>query len=130
MSPQAAADMVGYDLDGIDGGGEASGFEDGWYEGFFLHTRSFKRKDGTALTFSSGDTPSKDGASRNIRLEVEVTRKTDGRTMNVCEIISVLSMPSSRTWLEKLTPPFTWMAVPSGRSSSGRLPVLMLPDWA
>ena len=88
MSPWAPTAVESYDLDGIDGGGEASGFVDGWYEGFFLHTRNFKSKDGTARTFSSGDTPSKDGASRNIRLEVEVTRKTDGRTMNLTMLLN------------------------------------------
>ena len=87
MSPWAAA-VQSYDLEGIDGGGEASGFADGWYEGFFLATRSFTSKDGTARQFLSGDTPSKDGASRNIRLEVEVTRKTDGRTMNLTMLLN------------------------------------------
>ena len=84
-----AAVMTGaVDLDGIDGGGEGSDWQDGWYEGFFLATRSFTSKDGTARHFLSGDIPSKDGASRNIRLEVEVTRKTDGRTMNLTMLLN------------------------------------------
>ena len=90
MSPQQPGWMpvgpavmtAAIDLDGIDGGGEAGGFEDGWYQGFFLHTRNFTSKNGVAQTFTSRDVPSKDGASRNIQLEVEITRKSDGRILN------------------------------------------------
>lgn len=71
------------DLSGIsDGGADSTPFSDGWYEGVILAKREFTDRNGNDRLFESGDTPSKNGDSRNAVLQVEVTRASDKRKMN------------------------------------------------
>lgn len=57
-------------------------WQDGWYTGTILANRSFTNKAGMDVTFNTEDVPSRNGDSRNINLQVQLTRKSDGRTMN------------------------------------------------
>ena len=84
--PPEVAD--GYDLSGITGGGEASGFENGWYQGVILASRSFTSRDGSTRVYTSRDTLSKNGDSRNIRLEVEIVRASDARLLNLTLLVN------------------------------------------
>ena len=58
---------------------EQAPFEKGWYAGTILGQRSFTDRNGNDRLFESTDTPSVAGDSRNIRLQVEVKRASDGR---------------------------------------------------
>jgi hypothetical protein len=67
------------DLSALSGGSEGgSAWEDGWYAATILEERSFTDKNGNDRRFESGDAPSANGESRNIRLQVEVKRASDG----------------------------------------------------
>ena len=65
-------------------------FDDGWYEGTILGRRSFTDQNGNDRVFESSDAPSAKGDSRNIRLQVEIKRQTDGRTLNVSTLVNYL----------------------------------------
>ena len=66
----------------------AAAWETGWYEGTILEQHSFTDRNGNDRVFESGDTPSANGNSRNIRLQVGIKRQLDGRTMNVSTLIN------------------------------------------
>lgn len=73
------------DIPDFSGLGDESPFEsfaDGWYQGTILGTRTFTDKSGNERIFASVDAPSAKGDSRNIRLQVVLTRKSDGRTLH------------------------------------------------
>lgn len=55
-------------------------FAAGWYEGQILESRTRTDKAGNESTYASDDLPSQSGDSRNIRLQVAVTRKSDKAT--------------------------------------------------
>lgn len=55
-------------------------FTPGWYAGEILESRTRTDKAGNESTFASDDLPSQNGSSRNIRLQVAVTRKADKAT--------------------------------------------------
>ncbi len=57
------------------------GFEDGWYQGTILAKREFTDQNGSDRVFESGDTPAQKGDSRNIRLQTEIRRQSDNRTL-------------------------------------------------
>lgn len=68
------------DLSGIadpTGGGSFEKFGPGWYAGEILESRTRTDKAGNESTFASDDLPSQSGDSRNIRLQVAVTRASD-----------------------------------------------------
>jgi len=67
------------DLSGIQEPSTSEPFQDGWYAGTILEKRELTDKAGNDRIFESGDQPSQAGDSRNIRLQVELTRKADGR---------------------------------------------------
>ncbi len=62
-------------------------FEDGWYQGTILGKREFTDSNGNDRVFESSDTPAQKNG-RNIRLQVELTRKSDGRKLNVSTLIN------------------------------------------
>lgn len=62
-------------------------FEDGWYQGTFLETRTFTNKDGNELTFTSEDVEAQK-TGRNIFLQTQITRKTDGRKLNTRVLVN------------------------------------------
>ena len=62
-------------------------FENGWYAGTILEKREFTDKNGNDRVFESGDSVSQRGDSRNIRLQVELTR-ADKRTLNVSTLVN------------------------------------------
>lgn len=70
------------DLSGI-GEGESTftPFVNGWYQGVILEKREFTDKNGNDRMFPSGDTVSQKGDSRNLALQVVLTRK-DGKTLS------------------------------------------------
>lgn len=61
--------------------------EDGWYQGTFLAKREFTDNNGNDRVFESSDTPAQ-SSGRNIRLQIELTRRSDGRTFNVSTLIN------------------------------------------
>lgn len=61
-------------------------FQDGWYLGTILEKREFTDKNGNDRVFESSDTPA-NKSGRNIRLQVELTRK-DGRKLNVSTLVN------------------------------------------
>lgn len=76
------------DLSGIeDQRPEFQPFENGWYQGIIQEKREFTDKNGNDRVFASGDSVSQKGDSRNIRLQVELTR-TDGKKLNVSTLIN------------------------------------------
>lgn len=56
-------------------------FEDGVYEGTITKERRITDRNGNDRVFETGDSPSASGTGRNIRLQIEVKRKSDGRTL-------------------------------------------------
>lgn len=61
---------------------EAEPFSDGWYQAQILERRSFTDPNGNDKVFESSDSPSANGDSRNIRLQLQVKRQSDNRTLN------------------------------------------------
>jgi hypothetical protein len=57
-------------------------FEDGWYQGKILEKREFTDSNGNDRVFESNDTPAQ-RSGRNIRLQVELTRHSDGKVLNI-----------------------------------------------
>ena len=66
---------------------ESEPFSDGWYEGVIVEKRVIE-KNGNEMIFESGDAPSQAGDSRNIKLQVELTRKSDGRKLNTSYLLN------------------------------------------
>lgn len=63
-------------------------FADGWYQGVILEKREFTDKNGNDRVFESSDSPAQSGNGRNIRLQIELTRRSDGKTLNVSNLIN------------------------------------------
>ena len=77
------------DLSSIeDSGAKAAKFEDGWYEGTILAKREMTDRSGNDRVFESDDQPSQAGDSRNIRLQVELVRKSDNRKLGTNTLIN------------------------------------------
>lgn len=76
------------DLSGVVESYESTPFENGWYSGTILGKREFTDKNGNDRVFESNDAPSARGDSRNIRLQVELKRQSDGRTLNTSTLIN------------------------------------------
>jgi hypothetical protein len=55
---------------------------DGWYAGTFLAARTFTTRDGNEVTHASEDTVSKNGDSRNITLQAQLTRRASKGEFN------------------------------------------------
>jgi len=70
------------DLSGISNTADSEPWADGWYSGTILERREFTDSNGNDRVFESGDQPSQNGDSRNITLQVQIKRQTDGRTLN------------------------------------------------
>lgn len=75
------------DLSGVAEDTAPEPFVDGWYTGTILEQRSFTDSNGNDRTFASGDVPSQNGDSRNIKLQV-VLKRADGRTLNVSTVVN------------------------------------------
>ena len=67
---------------------ETARFEDGWYGGTILAKREFTDRNGNDRVFESTDAPSQNGDSRNIQLQVELTRQSDKRTYNARAMVN------------------------------------------
>jgi hypothetical protein len=63
-------------------------FVDGWYQGTILGKREFTDNNGNERVFESSDSPAQSSDSRNIRLQVEIKRRADGRTLNVTQLVN------------------------------------------
>lgn len=75
------------DLSGIgDDRPESTPLADGWYQGVFLEKREFTDRNGNDRVFESSDTPAQ-STGRNIRLQIELTRKSDGKKFNVSTLV-------------------------------------------
>lgn len=61
---------------------------DGWYAGTILEKRSFTDNNGNDRVFESSDTVSQKSDSRNIRLQIELKRKSDGKVFNVSSLVN------------------------------------------
>lgn len=59
---------------------------DGWYQGTIVAKREFTDSNGNDRVFESSDTPAQK-AGRNIRLQVELKRKADGKTFNISTLV-------------------------------------------
>lgn len=71
--------------------GESSGgtvWENAWYGASILGKREFEDKNGNTRIFESNDSVAASGESRNIRLQVEVTRASDGRKLNISYLLN------------------------------------------
>ena len=62
-------------------------FADGWYAARILEQRAFTDNNGNDRVFASTDEPSQK-SGRNIRLQIEVKRKSDNRTLNTGYLIN------------------------------------------
>lgn len=61
--------------------------QDGWYQGTILEKREFTDNNGNDRVFESSDTPA-NKSGRNIRLQVELNRKSDGRKFNISTLVN------------------------------------------
>jgi hypothetical protein len=76
------------DLSGIsDSVSSSQPFENGWYAGTILAKREFTDSNGNDRVFESSDTPAQ-RSGRNIRLQVELTRASDGKKLNIGYLIN------------------------------------------
>lgn len=74
------------DLSGINEYGSSQApLADGWYKGVIQAKREFTDKNGNDRVFESSDTPAQ-RSGRNIRLQIELTRKSDGKTFNISSL--------------------------------------------
>lgn len=60
---------------------------DGWYQGTILAKREFTDSNGNDRVFESSDTPAQ-RSGRNIRLQVELKRRSDGKVFNLSHLIN------------------------------------------
>ena len=75
------------DLSALSEGNSTNEWQNGWYAGTILSERSFVDRNGNERVFQSGDEPSMNGDSRNIKLQVVVTSK-EGRTIHVRYLVN------------------------------------------
>ena len=76
------------DLSGIQDPTSREPFGDGWYEGTIIAKRELTDRAGNERIFESDDTPSQAGDSRNIRLQTELVRQSDGRKLGTNVLIN------------------------------------------
>lgn len=74
------------DLSGI-GDSRPEALADGWYQGTILAKREFTDANGNDRVFESSDTPAQ-RSGRNIRLQVELKRRSDNRTYNFSYLLN------------------------------------------
>lgn len=74
------------DLSGIEDG-QPEPFINGWYEGTILEQHAFTDRNGNDRVFESNDTPAQK-SGRNIRLQVAIKRRADGRSMTASTIVN------------------------------------------
>jgi hypothetical protein len=75
------------DFSGISDNDRPDPLADGWYQGTILEKREFVDSNGNDRVFESSDTPAQSNG-RNIRLQVELTRRSDGRKFNVSTLVN------------------------------------------
>lgn len=76
------------DLSGIQDPSRSEPFNDGWYEGTIVERRELTDRSGNERIFESDDQPSQAGDSRNIRLQTELVRVSDGRKLGTNVLIN------------------------------------------
>lgn len=92
------------DLSGIgDDRQEFVPFEDGWYQGTVSAQRVMTDKVGNERIFASSDEVSSKGDSRNIRLQVELKRQSDGRGLNLGYLLNYRPEDLSQEVVSKVT---------------------------
>lgn len=93
------------DLSGLGGLSttESEPFQDGWYNATIVERRQFTDKNGNDRIFTSEDTPSANGNSRNIQLQTIVKRQSDGRTLNTSYRVNYRPEDLSQTTIQQIT---------------------------
>lgn len=76
------------DLSSLASNSEGNAWENGWYSAEILGKREFEDKNGMTRLFESNDQLAASGESRNIRLQVKVTRASDGRVLHLSNLIN------------------------------------------
>lgn len=89
------------DLTGIDDN-EPTAWENGWYAGTIIGKREFTDKNGNERVFESNDTPAQ-RSGRNVRLQVQLKRQSDGREMNTSTIINYQPDDLTQETIQKVT---------------------------
>lgn len=72
----------------VGGSSDSQPWENAWYGAQILGKREFEDKNGNMRTFESNDSVAASGESRNIRLQVEVTRASDGKKLNISYLLN------------------------------------------
>lgn len=67
---------------------EVAPWADGWYKGTIVGRREFTDRNGNDRVFESADEPAQAGDSRNIRLQAQIVRGSDNRTMNTSVLVN------------------------------------------
>ena len=75
------------DLSGVGDVPRSEPLSDGWYKGVILEKREFTDKNGNDRVFESNDTPAQ-RSGRNIRLQIELTRASDGKVFPLGTLIN------------------------------------------
>lgn len=75
------------DLSGVEEQ-ESTPFTDGWYAATIIEKRQFTDRNGNDRVFESSDTVSNAGDSRNIRLQLQIKRQSDGRELNTSHLVN------------------------------------------
>ena len=76
------------DLSGIgEDAATSEPFADGWYEGTIVEKREFTDSNGNDRVFPTEDAPSQK-SGRNVRLQVVIKRRLDGRVLNTSTIVN------------------------------------------
>ena len=91
------------DMSGYDTGSGSEPFVNGWYAGTILGARTATDKAGNERVFESADEPSQNTDSRNIRLQIVVKRKSDGRTINVRHLVNYRPADLTQEAIETVT---------------------------
>ncbi len=93
------------DFSAVDDGGPSIGdqWADAWYQGVIVDRRAFTDKNGNDRVFESTDAPSNNGDSRNIRLQVQITRAADGKTLNSAVLVNYRPDDLTQETIQALT---------------------------
>ena len=80
-----------------------AGFSDGWYAGTVLGKWEFTDQNGNDRVFDSIDDVSQRGDSRNIRLQVELKRQSDGRTLHTHVLVNYVPEDLTQETVQAIT---------------------------
>lgn len=77
-------------------------FLDGWYKGQIVQKRQFTDSNGNDRVFETSDEPAQ-RSGRNIRLQLALTRQSDGRTMNNSVLLNYQPDDLTATTVQQIT---------------------------